>query len=79
VQPDNPVVTCCADKAGLSPAFRIVVDVVDHALGQFKLVSNYLGIQVAIEIDPFAAICRPRLAAEGFRDAGGMDGLFKRS
>ncbi len=73
------IVAFRADKARFSATLRVVIDMADHARGQIELLANLLFVKVAGEVDPFAAVCRPRLPAIRFRNAAGKYGLFKLS
>ena len=72
VQSDNSIVALRANQTRFPAALRVVVDVVDHADGQVELTPDLLVVEMAIEIDPFAAVCAPCLPAIGLGDAGGV-------
>ena len=65
-------------KPASRPLFESSLNVA-AADGQIELLANLLLVQVAVEVDPFAAVRRPRLPAISLGNAAGNYGLFKLS
>ena len=67
-----------ADEATFLAIMRAAVGVDLDARGKRHGFADGVGINIAIEINPFAAIERPGFAAKGFGNAARDDGLFER-
>ena len=72
------VVAGGADEAAFFAVVSATVDVIVDAVGQGGGLSHGCQVEVAIEIDPLAAVGGPGRAAEGLANAAGQDGLFQR-
>jgi hypothetical protein len=76
ITPHARIITFCADEAPFLTVVGAAVDVVGDAAGQEEPGVDGGGVEVAIEINPLAAIVGPRLAAIGLANAVGEEGLF---
>ena len=70
-QSDHRVVVLCANEAPLSPAFRIIINVVDDAWVKADAGSNRVQIDKASKVDPLAAVSGPRVASKRRGDPKG--------
>jgi hypothetical protein len=61
----------CANEAPLSPAFRIIINVVDDAWVKADAGSNRVQIDKASKVDPLAAVSGPRDASKRRGDPKG--------
>lgn len=71
------VIAEIAHQTSLLAIVSAAMLMIRDAIGENKLLANLFEIEIAIDVNPLAAIARPRLPAIGFAHSGGMDRLFK--
>jgi len=76
---NDRIVVLCADKSPLSPAPRIIMNVVRNAWIQLQPLTYGWQIDVAAKVDPLPAVRGPRHASESLGNCQGGQFLLKHS